>query len=36
MTVSDDGRMLIVANGGIETHPDFGRTKLNLPACSHR
>lgn len=30
MTVSDDGRMLIVANGGIETHPDFGRTKLNL------
>ncbi len=30
MTVSDDGRSLIVANGGIETHPDFGRTKLNL------
>jgi len=30
MTVSDDGRHLIVANGGIETHPDFGRTKLNL------
>jgi len=30
MTVSDDGRMLIVANGGIETHPDFGRAKLNL------
>ncbi|WP_112944842.1 MULTISPECIES: DUF1513 domain-containing protein [unclassified Rhizobium] len=30
MTVSDDGRMLIIANGGIETHPDFGRTKLNL------
>lgn len=30
MTVSDDGRFLIVANGGIETHPDFGRTKLNL------
>lgn len=30
MTVSDDGRWLIVANGGIETHPDFGRTKLNL------
>jgi len=30
MTVSDEGRMLIVANGGIETHPDFGRTKLNL------
>ncbi len=30
MTVSDDGKFLIVANGGIETHPDFGRTKLNL------
>jgi hypothetical protein len=30
MTVSDDGKLLIVANGGIETHPDFGRTKLNL------
>ena len=30
MTVSDDGRYLVVANGGIETHPDFGRTKLNL------
>jgi hypothetical protein len=29
MTVSDDGATLIVANGGIETHPDFGRTKLN-------
>ncbi|MEM9523953.1 MAG: DUF1513 domain-containing protein [Pseudomonadota bacterium] len=23
---------LIVANGGIETHPDTGRTKLNLPS----
>jgi hypothetical protein len=30
MTVSDDGKLLVVANGGIETHPDFGRTKLNL------
>ncbi|MBB4952971.1 hypothetical protein H4S14_001018 [Agrobacterium vitis] len=30
MSVSDDGRHLIIANGGIETHPDFGRTKLNL------
>lgn len=30
MTVSDDGRLLLVANGGIETHPDFGRTKLNI------
>ncbi|HBF31963.1 DUF1513 domain-containing protein [Rhizobium sp.] len=30
MGVSDDGRLLIIANGGIETHPDFGRTKLNV------
>ena len=30
LSLSDDGRLLIVANGGIETHPDFGRTKLNL------
>lgn len=30
MTTSDDGRFLIIANGGIETHPDFGRTKLNI------
>ncbi|MCO6187325.1 DUF1513 domain-containing protein [Rhizobium sp. L1K21] len=30
LTVSDDGSVLIAANGGIETHPDFGRTKLNL------
>lgn len=25
-----DGRTLVIANGGIETHPDFGRAKLNL------
>ncbi|MGV1831339.1 DUF1513 domain-containing protein [Agrobacterium vitis] len=30
MNVSDDGSLLIIANGGIETNPDFGRTKLNL------
>ncbi len=24
-----DGKTLVVANGGIETHPDFGRRKLN-------
>lgn len=30
MTASDDGKMLVIANGGIETHPDFGRTKLNI------
>lgn len=26
-----DGRTLVIANGGIETHPDFGRAKLNIP-----
>ncbi len=26
----DDGKTLAVANGGIETHPDFGRAKLNI------
>lgn len=26
------GSTLVVANGGIETHPDFGRAKLNLAA----
>jgi hypothetical protein len=26
----DDGRTLAIANGGIETHPDFGRAELNL------
>ncbi|MEX0283179.1 MAG: DUF1513 domain-containing protein [Paracoccaceae bacterium] len=26
-----DGETLVVANGGIETHPETGRTKLNLP-----
>ncbi len=30
LSITDDGSALIVANGGIETHPDFGRTKLNL------
>ncbi|MDB5506772.1 MAG: putative exported protein [Devosia sp.] len=25
-----DGRTLAIANGGIETHPDYGRTELNL------
>ena len=27
----DDGRTMAIANGGIETHPDFGRAKLNIP-----
>ncbi|MCH2094262.1 MAG: DUF1513 domain-containing protein [Rhodobacteraceae bacterium] len=26
-----DGHTLVVANGGIETHPDTGRVKLNIP-----
>lgn len=26
----DDGRTMAIANGGIETHPDYGRAKLNL------
>ena len=26
-----DGNALVVANGGIETHPETGRIKLNLP-----
>ena len=26
-----DGRTLVVANGGIETHPETGRSKLNIP-----
>ncbi len=25
-----DGQTLVIANGGIETHPDFGRAELNL------
>jgi len=31
MRLLADGRTLVVANGGILTHPDYGRTKLNLP-----
>ncbi len=30
LTLGGDGRTLVAANGGIETHPDFGRTKLNI------
>jgi hypothetical protein len=26
--------MLVVANGGIDTHPDTGRTKLNIPTMA--
>lgn len=28
--LAPDGRTLVVANGGIETHPDHGRDKLNI------
>ncbi|MCB9993215.1 MAG: DUF1513 domain-containing protein [Hyphomicrobiaceae bacterium] len=31
LLLSADGKLLCVANGGIETHPDFGRQKLNIP-----
>ena len=31
MRLMPDGAALVIANGGIETHPDTGRTKLNLP-----
>lgn len=31
MRLMPDGETLVVANGGIETHPDSGRTKLNIP-----
>ncbi len=30
MALMPDGKSLVVANGGIETHPDSGRAKLNL------
>lgn len=31
MLLLADGKTFAVANGGIETHPDFGRAKLNIP-----
>ena len=31
LLLAPDGRSLLVANGGILTHPDTGRAKLNLP-----
>jgi hypothetical protein len=34
MAMMRDGRTLVVANGGIETHPDFGREPLNLDTMS--
>lgn len=30
MLLMPDGRTFAIANGGIETHPDFGRAKLNI------
>ncbi|MCH2068494.1 MAG: DUF1513 domain-containing protein [Shimia sp.] len=29
-----NGKALVVANGGIETHPDMGRSKLNIPVMA--
>ncbi|AVO39499.1 DUF1513 domain-containing protein [Pukyongiella litopenaei] len=29
-----DGETLVLANGGIETHPDSGRAKLNIPTMA--
>ncbi len=29
-----DGKILVVANGGIETHPESGREKLNIPTMA--
>lgn len=31
MMMSTGGRYLVIANGGMDTHPDYGRTPLNLP-----
>ncbi|WP_424832688.1 DUF1513 domain-containing protein [Ruegeria sp.] len=36
MRLMPDGATLVVANGGIETHPDTGRSKLNLPTMQPR
>lgn len=30
LLLTPDGRTLVVANGGVETHPDYGRAELNL------
>jgi uncharacterized protein len=30
MALLENGRVMVVANGGIKTHPDHGRDKLNL------
>ena len=30
LLLTPDGSTLVIANGGIETHPDYGRTELNI------
>ena len=35
LLLSPDGELLVVANGGIETHPDYGRAELNLDTMIH-
>lgn len=34
LALLSDGQTLVVANGGIVTHPDFGRRKLNLASMA--
>lgn len=34
MRLMPDGQSLVVANGGIETHPESGRAKLNIPVMA--
>lgn len=36
LALLSDGATLVVANGGIETHPDYGRIKLNIETMSPR
>ena len=31
ISLMPDGMTLVIANGGIQTHPDSGRAKLNIP-----
>ena len=31
ITLLSDGRTMVIANGGIRTHPDSGREELNIP-----
>lgn len=36
LALLSDDKTLVVANGGIETHPDYGRIKLNITTMSPR